>query len=206
MAGGVVKWNDRQILAAVEKAAIHATRKVATDIAREAKQLAPRGATGNLRRSITISDTAVSSDAVVTRVGLRGGDASAYRYALAVEYGRRPGKPPPSRELEIWVRRVVKPTAKVSARTRARLMSRASGVIQQGLATRRGLDRQLKANAQERLIKSVAFLIARSIGRKGTEEQRYMRPAFNNHRLRLEPEFTAKFQQLLNSVIPKAGI
>lgn len=179
-------WNGDKIYQRVARpAARGATKKTTTDIVREVKLRAPVGVTGNLRRSFTIGDTQEQGSKISTPAGFVGSQDSAFRYAMAVEKGRRPGKAPPPGTLDLWVRRKIKPKPKpLSAR------SRKYGI------------RRSKLDRQEQAIRSVAFLIGRKIKKYGIPARPFIRPAFDRISPYVLPEFKARFNKLLASVVP----
>lgn len=145
---------------------------------------------------------------MATPVGFLGGDQSAFRYAMAVEFGRKPGKRPPIAALELWVQRKIRP--KVSRKGDTGRARRALGRVNGGyLARDKGLVRAAgKALGDRRLrneIRSIAFLIARKIGREGTRPQPFVMPAFDRISPYLLPIYREKFNALLNSDVPRSG-
>lgn len=103
-------------------ASVHYLRAIAQRLTREKDLI---GATGHYAQGW---QTTVTGHALQE---LTGKVTNACGYAVYVEYGRGPGKPPPLEPIMLWAKR-------------------------KGLA------------AEERELRSVAFLIARAIGRRGT--------------------------------------
>jgi hypothetical protein len=214
-----IKWYGAGIYKAATRSAKGATRKVSADIVKDAKAAAPRGVTGNARRAVAMGDTTVANDLVSTPVGLIGGDGKSFKYVLAIEFGRRKGKKqPPSEELLLWVKRIVKPTFSRKGDTRrARTAIGASlrrafakpqpftGKVKrvsrnEKIGALNDLRQAAKAIGDRRLanlIKGVAFVIARSISKRGIKPRPFLRPAFEKNRRNLLPEFRARFQQAI---------
>lgn len=85
-------------------------------------------------------------------------------YASAVEFGRRAGQMPPVDQILAWVRRKGL-TDTFNIRTRKR--------------SARGADFEKRA-------RGLAFIIARSIGRKGTKPAPFLYPAMRNNEAKVE--------------------
>lgn len=125
-------------------------------VVREAIANAPVGVSGQLRRSIAFSRAKQRGRKVVAQVGFRTKGQAA---AMAMEFGRRAGaKPPPAESLLLWVKRVVRPTKDM------------------GHKGKRG--RNIGYRNRDQVIRDTAFLIARSIGRKGIKARRFLRNAW----------------------------
>lgn len=94
------------------------------------------------------------------------------RYGIVMERGRRPGqRMPPVNALIPWVRRHFVPRgASIAGRFPGRRRN----------AAWRGRDSELR---------SLAFVVARSIARKGIPAQPYMRPAYDGNLARIEAAF-----------------
>ena len=109
-------------------------------------------------REGVVKDTAGLANSIESSAkGLNGRVFSRAAHALPVEFGRKPGKMPPPKALLGWVRRH---TGAFSIRTRRRLGGRNQA-------------------AEDR---SVAFLIARAIGRRGTKGRFFFRKAHQRMR------------------------
>ncbi len=90
------------------------------------------------------------------QVGLVGVVGTKVHYAAAVEYGRRPGKRPPTRELKRWAKRKLGD-------------------------------------------ESLAYVVARKIGREGTRPQPYLEPALEARR----GEIVRMFERELGNVLKR---
>jgi len=117
-----------QALAASPEIAGEENYRAVTGVIAAAEQLiagnTPTGATGNLRGSIT-------SEIRGTPLDLAGEIFTPLLYGEPVEYGRKPGRPPPSDAIRVWVVR--------------------------------------KLGLEGKEADSAAYLIARAIGRRGTQ-------------------------------------
>lgn len=169
------KWNGGEIAKNMRKAVDLALTDVAVDITRDAIQKAPRF-TGNLRRSIAFSPPYDRRGQRAVDVGMRGGDKGEFRYAMAVEYGRPPGKRPPVDALKPWV--VMKWGAgKVGNRTGPR-------------------SRRMKGDQREKDIASKAFILARHIGEHGTKAQPFLIPAWQRHVHKIQARLKARWAEV----------
>jgi hypothetical protein len=120
---------------------------------REIKQRTPVGVTEAARGSIT-SEVRTGVGIPVATVG------SPLKHVAVLNDGRRPGqKPPPAEALELWVRRNVK-IDRVHA----------SGMKAGQVKTRKGKTLSRAPTSKEAL--SIAFVIARAIGARGTPARR----------------------------------
>ena len=197
MASVKTEWNGPEFKAALLAAAKTALVETGTAIVGDAKRnlnaFKPAGNdTGTLLRSIGMSKVQIDRRGPVLYVGIKGGMKDPAIYAMVVEYGRRAGaKAPPSRALEGWVKRRLKPKAKLNKRRKItrKTMSKSA----------RGLE---SGRAKDAAIKSVAFLVARSIGKKGIKPKPYMRPAFAKHKDKILP----RYQAALKIEIEKRGV
>ena len=194
-----VKWNGKKLKDAASKAAKVTLVEVASRMVRDSKVAAPRGVSGHLRRSISMGPVESiagkrGAGAVRVQVGFMRSaeaDTDSIPYGVHVIYGRRPGrKPPPSRELELWVRRIVKPKPPPVSRAKSRNVRRAR--------------RLLMKDRTEQLIRSVAFLIARKIGREGQPGKIFMHHAFHSNKDRVLPTYHANYAKFTTSM-PKPG-
>lgn len=90
-------------------------------------------------------------------------DAGFYsRYAQFVEYGRLPGKMPPVDSIEQWVRR--KGRKKNSALKSAAVFA---------------------GKSEAQLARSAAWAIAKDIARRGTKPHPFLKPAYEQYRIRI---------------------
>lgn len=139
---------------AVELASDDTLTYVGAGIVREAQINAPIFI-GNLRRSIAFTKPRTEGGRRMTEVGFAGGNKDAFRYAMAAEKGRRPGRMPPIDSLKPWVE------LKLGA---GRSWKGKSG----GAMYARAGSRKMKGAQREQQINSLAFLVARKIGREGS--------------------------------------
>lgn len=134
------------------------------------------------------------------------------KIAAVLEEGRRPGaRPPPSAPLVPWVRRKLASTlgaglkgAKVTNAARARFARLQAKAARSGKTLGRGVGPKVsgvKAKDLDTEAKRVAFLIARSIGRKGTPGLRPFRKAGAY----IQPKLEAIFRRHLSRVIAERG-
>lgn len=181
-----ITWHTgalKAALAAAEKQALQRTADLITAQAvQNLKGMQPQAyAFGNLARSIGSSRPARYGGYMTSYIGFRGGHADAYRYAMAVERGRKPGKPPPYESLIPWVRLKLRET-RTSSKT--------------------GKTRRLKMADSD--ARSKAFLVARAIGKRGTKPRPFMLPAFDQHRKTLVPMCRAILKQEMRKRMPQA--
>jgi len=123
---------------------------------------------GRLKNSIT--SKVEKSNGPLLIFGAFAKSKTGYPYPSIIEYGRAPGKMPPSSVIEEWLdekmknghMRIIDTTLKKGSQTR-----RKNTFKKKGLSYREGNT------------KSIAFLIARAIGQKGMKEKPFMTPAFN---------------------------
>lgn len=146
--------------------------------------------TGTLRRAIGIGKVEDTPQGPRLAVGIK--TKAAAVYAMVMEYGRRAGaKQPPAEALMPWVRRRIKPKQE---------MSKARKVARRGMGKS---GKQLEsARAKDDLIRSVAFLVARSIKRKGIRPRPFLMPAFAKHKANVLPRYKAA----LEAEIKKRGL
>ena len=123
--------------------------------------------TGLLKNSIKIDRSVKGVRSIGTHTG----------YGLYIEFGRRPGKPPPYRDLIKWVKRK-KIAGSYSIKTRKRSGSK---------------KRQDKENI------GLAIAIAKSIGKKGTKAKPFLMPAFQREKKRIMFEV----KKAINNAKPK---
>lgn len=188
-----------------------ALTEVASDITREAINTAPIFV-GNLRRTIAFQKPAVEGALLTCWVGFIGGHADAFRYAMAVEKGRRAGKkPPPIESLLLWVERKLKigmvgtTNATTRKTTWRRDRSGDSGLVagrSYSPEARRAVGRAMGDDARAKKIRSVAFLVARKIGKEGTKPQPFLLPAYDKHIGKLFPLLQRKVDSL-KSMLPQ---
>ena len=196
----------RELPGATEAAMDAGVEAVGLIIASEAKRLAPVDR-GTLRGSIATETTERGDRSVKGRVG------SAMAHAAAMELGAGPavGREkffPPMEPIIAWVRRkamVTKSGKDTSAKTRMldarRTLKRFGHLYDQNALT--NLKRASRVEAADPMdldgdtIESVAFVIARSIYRKGIKPRRFMSTALSNTRDRLIPKFEAAFRRTL---------
>jgi hypothetical protein len=133
---------------------------------REVKIHTPIGVTEAGRGSIAHEvrrGEAVGMGAVVGRLG------SPMKHVAVINDGRRPGqKPPPAESLELWVRRKVKIE-------RVHKAGKKKGQAK----TRNGVTLIRPPTVAE--AKSIAFVIARAIGRKGIEGRHFFEAAVSEN-------------------------
>lgn len=121
-------------------------------------------------RSLVKQDTRLLMGSITHKISgsgasLRGEVGPSKNYGYNVEFGRKPGsKPPPIDAIMPWVKRH---TGVFSIKTRSRSRS--------------------KANTKND--RSVAFLIARAIGRRGIPPAPFMRPALDQNLSKIEALF-----------------
>ena len=177
-----ITWNTPKLLAAIKAAEMAALKNTAQEIVRQAKinlKGANAYAFGNLHRSINFSKPFQYGRYKVCYIGFSGGNKDAFRYAMSIERGRRPGKPPPSDALIPWVRLKLRETR----------------------VSRTGKTRRLKMADSD--AKSKAFLVARAIGRRGTPARPFMLPAFDDKKRLLGPMFIALLKQEMRKRMPQ---
>lgn len=143
-----------------------AVRDTAHDVERSAKQYAPLDTGTGIRGTIR---SEFDSDGLGARVGPRASWA-----AYIMEVGRRPGsRMPPVEALVPWVQRHGR-------------------VASSSLKTRKTRTRQIYNSAAE--IRGVAYLIARSIAKKGIKARRYMQQAAEAN----NAKFVQRMREALN--------
>jgi hypothetical protein len=184
----VTSWSD-DWLKAIAAAEDETLVTVGSGIAREAKQRlvtqVSRATTGQLARSIGTNKPHTEGGTRVIDVGITtaaGGDGAVapFHYALAVEFGRKAGKRmPPSNALLRFVRLVIKPRPTPT----------------------KGKSRRSTKDRTQALIKSVAFLVARAIGKKGIKARPYMRPSFE----RIWPMMMGVYREKLAARLKNIG-
>ncbi len=194
----VLKWYGDKWSKAAQKAAVGSTRKIGADIVLNAKAHCPHGVTRNLSRSIAMGATENNAGKVRTPVGFVAlgvpDEQEAFRYAMAVENGRRPGKMPPIEALLLWVQRIIKPKVSMKGQT-AKLRKRNGGRLVK--ADEQRALRGIKSDRQAAAIRSVAFLVARAIGRRGLPPRPFMKPAYEHCIPFLLPEYKARLAEAL---------
>lgn len=160
--------NSREVAQAIRLAADETLTYIATEIVRDAQQAAPI-AFGNLRRLIALCAPYNDKGIRAIAVGIASGTGSdkVVGYARAVETGRRPGKMPPPDELRPWVEMVMG-----AGRTWRGMKGGAAYV-------RKGSRKQSDSIAREKQIRSMSFLVARAIGKRGTKPHPYLLPAYD---------------------------
>lgn len=148
----------------------------------------PQVTEANIRRTLTASLTLIEADAkrgAVRDTGRLGGSINyridgvyptlvgrvgpGVRYGSVVEFGRRAGaRMPPVDALIGWVRRHWSP---------------------RGMTTGPGRTRNAAWRGRQSELRSAAFLLARSIARRGIQPQPFMAPAWDRNRVRIQQAF-----------------
>jgi len=160
------QWNGDKIIAISQRATDAALVKVAAMIVRDAAdpRNCPVGITGQLARSIGFGSPQTRANRRLAEIGFTGGNrGSFYKYAMAMERGRAPGKGVPPGALNLWVRRKL-------------------GIT------------------DEKEIRSVAYLISRSIKRHGITGRHFMYNAFTRHARKLPPEIVRYHKAMLKEL------
>lgn len=86
------------------------------------------------------------------------------KHAIVINDGRGANKrPPPVKAIELWLQKKWKFTSIAKSLGRTKLTSKATA----GERAQEGFTRSLSAGIAERALKSVAFMIARAIGKRG---------------------------------------
>jgi HK97 gp10 family phage protein len=185
--GYTLDWNGDQFLQAVNLATDATLSTVGANIVRDAiGNLTSNNsiATGNLRRSIGQDRPHDEGGRRTVNVGIKSGTAGKAIYALFVEYGRKPGKRPPIDAILPWV--LVKHLD--------------SGGLHTGVKT----SKRTKASRADResAARSIAFLIARAIGKRGIKGKPYLKPAYDVN----IPEMRTIFAEQLRIHIMRIGL
>lgn len=147
----------------VRKAAMRGLEKGAMDIIADAKD--------NLRSNGSVVTGLLRSSGKVQKVDETTLDAGFFRdeagagYAFYVENGRRAGKMPPIDEILAWLKK------KHSNRVDPLNAIKAAAVFTK--------------QSYESLLRSTAFLIARAIGRNGTQPHPFFAPAVDRNKRRI---------------------
>jgi len=160
------EWNGDKILATSQRATDAGLNKVAAMIVRDAAdpRNCPVGITGQLARSISYARPVTRGKRRLTEIGFLGGnDKAFYRYAMAMERGRAPGKGVPPGTLNLWVRRKL-------------------GIT------------------DEKEVRSVAYLISRSIKRHGIKGRHFMYNAFTRYARKLPAEIARYHKAMLKGL------
>lgn len=181
-----IDWYGEKWLLASRAAQDIALSATADALVNHAKRLCPVFL-GNLRRSISRTPPEDGQQGQrVIMVGFSDGNAAAWKYAMSIERGRAAGKMPPVDALIKWVERKLK-----------------IGMVANGL-NKRGLVKWKKSRSanREQEIRSVAFVVARSIGEKGTKARPFMLPAFMSENQRIG----ARFKKALGEQMKAHGI
>lgn len=178
------KWNGLEVMRQMRKAVDLALTDIAVEITQDAIQAAPVF-TGNLRRSITFTRPYDRRGQRAVDVGVGGGKEGDFRYALAVEYGRQPGRRPPVDSLKLWVER------KWGA-------GRVTG--SSGSKTGRG-SRRARGRDRDREIESAAFVLARHIGEHGTKPHPFLVPAWRKHIDKMHARLKARWAEVAGRAV-----
>lgn len=129
---------------------------------------------GNLANGIHVEPVVVSTSE--NGISVRGGVIATPAYAVVMEEGRRPGQPmPPLGPIERWVELKVKRgemTLPASATKRRRRSKRSSGDEMADF-----LREDSAPSREQSKYRGLAFVIARSIGRKGIKGRHFMQAA-----------------------------
>jgi hypothetical protein len=160
--------------AILRKAADAALVDMASAVVREAQiRLRSNGSifTGNLMRSLAFNKPFADGKFRAIGIGFMGGSADVFRYAMAVERGRKPGKAPPPGALDLWVERKLKPKAQALK----------SDLTQGGNRTGRAFRQIKRGRRLNTVIRSIAFLIGRKIAKEGTKPHPFLLPAWDMH-------------------------
>lgn len=193
-------WFGDEWKAAMREAGKEALAENAANIVRSAMQnITNDGSifTGTLRRSIGMNKVHDEGGEQVIDVGLRGGSTEKVIYGLVVEHGRKAGsKPPPSKELLPWVKRKIQPGQMSIAGHRAAKGDR----VHDGNKTGRAYRQIKRGRRLENELKGLAFIIACSIGKKGTPARPYMRPAFDMHQANTREIFKRHLAEKLKAI------
>lgn len=185
-------WRGDELVAAAERAAATALKYTAAAIIQEAKREAPKF-TGQLANSLMMSEIEKHGNKVGLDIGFIGGHEEVFRYAMAVEKGRKPGKRPPTSALRLWVERVLG-----AGRTWA-------GKGEGAGYKRAGSKRMKDLYSREKEIASLAFLVARAIGKHGTKPHPFLLPAFDHNKRKLMPAFKRALNTELSELKGRAA-
>ena len=169
------EWNGDRIIATSQRATDAALNKVSAMIVRDAAapRNCPVGVTGDLARSISYARPVTRGKRRLTEIGFLGGnDKAFYRYAMAMERGRAPGKglPPVDGQDKPWV-----------------------SVLNLWVRRKLGIT-------DPKEIKQVAFLISRSIKRHGIKGRHFMYNAFTRHARKLPAEIVRYHKAMLKGL------
>jgi hypothetical protein len=180
----------KEVSAAAKQAADDVLIYAGTKIVEKAQADAPRF-TGNLARSLTMTRPYMDGRTRALSVGTAGGKNTKeeVRYAMIREKGRRAGaKRPPTEALMPWVELVLG-------------VGRTWKGKKAGAAYVRKGSRKMKDElARMREIRSVAFIVARSIGRKGSPGKPYLLPAYDEYANRLGEMFQRRLEAHLQKI------
>jgi len=175
-------WNGDKLIALAKKAARQTLVSISADIVRDAKRYAPVGVAGAGRRGIDATAPVEAGGMMTAQVGF----TQAAEYMQWVELGRKPGKPPPTKALLLWVERVLG-------------AGRKAGRDKGQAGTRRGRgSRRMTGGGREQEIKSVAFLVARAIGKRGIKPRRMIGRAADTHAGQMPALFAHKFAEAIS--------
>lgn len=133
----------------------------------------------------------------VTGGGLRGASFSSKIYSSVMDQGRRPGaKMPPVQAIENWIR------DKGIVEKQEKAVKALGRIIRGGKGFRLGKAKKVLAGeARERHIKSLAFVFARSIGRKGIVGRRFVQKALGKSWPHLQKLFDGVADIILQPIL-----
>lgn len=150
-------WKDSPEV--VHQAMRPALQEASLLVVREARELAPRGATGLLRNSIIAGQPTVAGPVIEARVG------TSIAHAVPVEFGRRAGqRPPPVAPIAHWARARLGLAADEAQRA-GWAISRA--IARRGIPPRPFLSRALADN-RDRIVAILARHVERLAQRLAT--------------------------------------
>ena len=160
--------NVQDILPLVEPYLVKALNAAKGNI----EKLLPVGASGNLRRSLSVSTKQVT-DGIIGNIDIA---ENARNYAYFVEFGRKPGGMPPwnksDEEMTIynWVKAQVTGRGKLVGWYNELLAKRTTTTASGKSRVRGG------SKTREQIIRGMSFVIARSIKMHGTRQSRLQGP------------------------------
>jgi len=178
------QWFGDDWIKAIIAAEREALVENATNIVRSAQQNVTQNksiATGAGRRSIGMNKPHEEGGVQMIDIGLRG-SAESVPYMFFVEHGRKAGKRPPIAAILPWVL----------------LKHLDSGGLNTGVATSKRA--RVGRADREKIARSIAFLIARAIGKHGIKPRPFMKPAYDMHAPNTRKIFTRRLADKLRAI------